>query len=79
MNIQKMWKILSELDLLYAHLMNDVMANFSHEIIDSDDFYNKSPVNILPEQIIETLKNQLSDKKYTEYESCVVEFCITTQ
>ena len=79
MNIQKMWKILSELDLLYAHLMNEVMANFSHEIIDRDDFYNTSPGNILPEQIIETIQDQLTDKKYTEYERCVVEFCITNE
>lgn len=79
MHIQKIWQSLSKLNSFYVRLMGDVINDFAQEIIDGDGFYERGADNIPIEKTIAMLQGSLSDKNYTEFEGCSLEFCITNE
>ncbi|MDC0865091.1 hypothetical protein OAP56_04005 [Rickettsiaceae bacterium] len=76
--IRKIWSALPQMQLQYAHLINDAMNRFSQEIIDFDNFEDKDLANEgSHEKTIDVLSNTLNDKEYKRFENTALEFCIT--
>ena len=76
--IRKIWSALPQMQLQYAHLINDAMNRFSQEIIDFDNFEDKDLANEdSHEKTIDVLSNTLKDKEYKRFENTALEFCIT--
>ena len=76
--IRKIWSALPQMQLQYAHLINDAMNRFSREIIDFDNFENKDLESEDSNQdTIDVLSNTLGNKEYKIFENAALEFCIT--
>lgn len=76
--IRKIWSALSQMQLQYAHLINDAMNRFSREIIDFDNFEDKDSASEgFHEDTIDILSNTLSNKEYKIFENAALEFCLT--
>ena len=76
--IKKIWSALPQMQLQYAHLINDAMNRSSRKIIDFDNVENKDLASENSHQdTIDVLSNTVSSKEYKIFENVALEFCIT--